>query len=310
LSSEIYPEFTEFEGNAQGFRILTRTEMYRCEGGMRLSKATMGAFTKYPVTAADRKVFVAPESDVSSYAGLKKFGIFTSDLPQFLDISGTLGLPETQKGSARFWRRHPLVFLMEAADDITYNIVDLEDAFTTGELTFEAVESILTEVARCSGSNTTGMTDGEKIAYLRARSIGSAIDACVDAFVDHYAEIMNGTFSGDLIGAGCLRDAFSRIKSMARDRIFTAPRKTELEISGRRIIANVMSGILPVYENLARKNWKAEELSAHSCQLVRALSLDLRDVHDGESALHALADFTSGMTDRYALRISRMLSGA
>lgn len=307
LPAGVRPEFEAFEGNAQGFRIVTRLEMYRREGGMRLSAATLGAFTKYPVTAADLATLGRAESP--PYIGLKKFGLFRSDLPQFQEISRTLGLPEVRLGEARFWRRHPLVFLVEAADDITYNIVDLEDAFTTGELPFEAVEGLLKKVAQAPAASTAGMTGAEQIAYLRARSIGSAIDACVSAFIGHYGEILRGTFSDDLIGASDFAGVFAEIQDLAQNRIFPAPRKTELEISGRRIIDNVMTGLLPVYEDLARRDWNPEALPAHARQLVRALSLDLRDVTDAESALHALADFTSGMTDRYALRISRMLSG-
>lgn len=306
LPPGLRPEFTAFEGNAQGFRILTRLEMYRGTGGMRLSKAVLGAFTKYPVTAVDRAALGAL---ATSCIGLKKFGIFRSDLPQFTDIACTLGLPETVQGGARFWARHPLVFLMEAADDITYNIVDLEDAFTTGELPFEAVRDLLTRFVGEPAPDAERQTAAEQIAHLRARSIGGAIGACVDAFRENYQAIMCGAFQGDLVGASHLAPVFREIRQTAQARIFTAPRKTELEISGYRVIANVMSGLLPVYEDLARNGWAADRLSTRSGQLVRVLALDLRDVTDAETALHALADFTSGMTDRYALRISRMLSG-
>lgn len=307
LPLRLRSEFTAFEGNAQGFRILTRLEMYRGDGGMRLAKATLGAFSKYPVTAMDREAL----SKTPPYVGRKKFGIFQSDLPQFQATADTLGLPKTSHGEAQFWSRHPLVFLMEAADDITYNIVDMEDAFTTGELSFEAVRDALTTVAGHpnSANATTGMTKAENIAYLRARGIGRSVTACAQAFITHYEAIMAGTFSDDLVGASTLGPVFSEIKNIARERIFTAPRKTELEISGYRIIANILSGILPVYEDLAQGAWSDDNLSPHSQQLARALSLDLRDVKDAESALHALTDFVSGMTDRYALRISRMLSG-
>lgn len=302
LPDDLRPQFTEFEGNAQGFRILTRLEMYRGGGGMRLSKATLGAFTKYPVTASAR---LRAMKGGASYIGLKKFGIFQSELSRFAEVADALKLSD--KGGYR--ARHPLVFLVEAADDITYNIVDLEDAFITGELTFDLVREVLLELTGKPNSGAGDATPAETIAHLRARSIGSAIEASVQAFQDNYAAIMEGRFSGDLTGASSLGPAFARIRKMAATRIFTAPRKTELEISGRRIIANVMSGILPVYEELARKGWSPDGLSDHARQLVRALALDLREVRDTESALHGLADFTSGMTDRYALRISRMLSG-
>jgi len=309
IATERSHEFKAFEGNAQGFRILTRLELYRGDGGMLLSNATLGAFSKYPVTAADRQAIVRASPDSSHYVGLKKFGIFQSDVVQFRAIANALGLPEVSENGKQFWRRHPLVFLMEAADDITYNIVDMEDAFTSGELPFEVVQEKLRLTNKKERSSSDGLTEGEQIAQLRAQGIGDAIDACVKVFQENYEAIMDGTFSDDLIGASDLSAAFSEIKKTARDRIFTAPRKTELELSGRRTIANVMSGILPVYEDLAGQKWQVDQLSAHSEQLCRALSLDLRDLTDAESALHALADFTSGMTDRYALRISRMLSG-
>lgn len=303
LPVALHAQFSAFEGNAQGFRILTRLEMYRGEGGMRLTKATLGAFAKYPVTAADRATF----SD--SYIGLKKFGVFQSDLPSFADVAQGVGLLEKNNGAGRYWARHPLVFLMEAADDITYNIVDLEDAFTTGELTYDAVREILLELGPAPSATPADMTPAEDIARRRARCVGYAIDACVQSFIDNYDAIMEGRFSNDLVGASRLGEGFAKIRTMARERIFTAHRKTELEVSGRRIIANVLDGILPVYEELAARNWVADGLSNRSQQLVRALSLDLREVTDAQTALHAMADFTSGMTDRYALRISRMLAG-
>ena len=312
-------QFTAFEGNAQGFRIITRLEMYRGQGGMRLTKATLGAFAKYPVTAADRETLLDTgltggldgglDTALAATASLKKFGIFSPELDLFAEVADSLGLPQTRQGTARVWARHPLVFLMEAADDITYNIVDIEDAFTTGELPAETVRSLLGDLAGHPNLATTGLTAAEEVSWLRARSIGAGIDACTEAFITHYDALMEGRFTGDLVGASRLAAQFDAIREVARSRIFTAPRKTELEISGRRIIGNVMSGILPVYEELAAANWQAEALSTHAQQLVRALSLDLRDASDAAGALHALADFTSGMTDRYALRISRMLSG-
>ena len=118
-----------------------------------------------------------------------------------------------------------------------------------------------------------------------------------------------GKFSKSLLDAGSLSNQFQDIKKLAGERIFTARRKTELEISGHRIIGNVLSGILPVYEQLADKKWDPGSLDEHSKQLSRALSLELRGIESVEQAVHAMTDFVSGMTDRYALRISQMLSG-
>ncbi len=300
-------EFSNFEGNAQGFRILTRLEMYRNDGGMRLSKAMLGAFAKYPVTSAVRDTIVG--TGPAPYVGLKKFGMFRSELDLFENTATSLELPRESHECGTWWRRHPLVFIVEAADDICYNIVDLEDAFTTGELSFETVRNLLQRAANNPNRDVHALSQAEHIALLRALSIGAAIESCFEAFKTNYEAIMAGTYSKSLADDGPSAALFAEMKQLSRDEVYTARRKTELEVSGRRVIANIMSGILPVFEDLARGRWDPDKLKAHNSQLVRAIDLDLRDVTGAEQALHALADFTSGMTDRYAIRIARMLSG-
>lgn len=314
LDPSLREEFCAFEGNAQGFRIIARTEMYRNDGGMRLSKAVLGAFMKYPLSAATKKGLAGDSRKDDGYKeegyfGKKKFGIFNSELPLFEEVADTLQLIRVDVGPYKWWRRHPLVFVVEAADDICYNIVDLEDAFTTGELQFDVVRAALFELADKPNRDTTEMSEAEQIAYLRAVSIGKSIDSCLEAFKENYAAIMAGTFSKSLVEAGKLSGQFATIKKLAGARIFTARRKTELEVSGHRIIGNVLSGILPVYEQLASKGWNKDGLDDHAKQVARALVLDLRGISSAEQALHGMSDFISGMTDRYALRISRMLSG-
>ncbi|GAB5351932.1 Deoxyguanosinetriphosphate triphosphohydrolase [Qipengyuania sp. 483] len=300
-------EFIHFEGNAQGFRIITRLEMYRNEGGMRLSKAMLGAFTKYPVSAAAQAAIVGDGR--APYAGLKKFGLFDSEVDLFLDAAKTLGLPCQSHDAGLWWKRHPLVFIVEAADDICYNIVDLEDAFTTGELSYETVKRLLLKASGNSNKDSSDLNPAEHIAMLRALSIGAAVNACLEAFITHYDAIMAGEFSGSLCEASPMGAVFKEMETLSRDEVFTARRKTELEVSGRRVIENVMSGVIPVFEDLAANDWRYEDLKPHNVQLVRALDLDIRDVTDAGQALHSLADYTSGMTDRYAVRIARMLSG-
>jgi len=309
LDPSLQEEFCNFEGNAQGFRITARTEMYRNDGGMRLSKAVLGAFMKYPHSATTKKELAERKYKADGYFGKKKFGIFNSELSLFEEVSGTLGLPKVEVGQQVWWRRHPLVFVVEAADDICYNIVDLEDAFTTGELQFDVVQKALFDLADRPNRDVTETSEAEQIAYLRAVSIGKGIESCLEAFKSNYAAIMNGTFDKSLVEAGKLNSQFADIKKLAGDRIFTARRKTELEVSGHRIIGNVLSGILPIYEQLAANDWDIQRVDDHSHQVVRALSLDLRDISSVEQALHGMTDFVSGMTDRYAVRISRMLSG-
>lgn len=298
-------EFEQFEGNAQGFRILTRLEMYRNQGGMCLSNAVLGAFAKYPMTAAT-KVALGEET----YVGAKKFGLFETEVDLFAQTAAALGLKaETAPNGQQWWRRHPLVFLVEAADDICYNIVDLEDGYTAGDLSFARVCDLLEDVAIPTNRDQSAYTEFERISYLRARAIGGAVNACVAAFQKYHAAMLAGTYSGELIRDSRLGAGFAAIKAEAHDQLFTAPRKTRLEVRGRNVLRRVLEGLLPVFEALEKVDWQQEKLPDYERQLVRAVALDLRDVVDSTSALHAMTDFVSGMTDRYALEVAGLLSG-
>jgi len=303
LEENRWQEFIEFEGNAQGFRILTRLEMYRNQGGMQLSHGVLGAFTKYPVTAHVKGC------DDSNYCGLKKFGVFDSEWEIFSDVANSLGLPVTTNARGSWCRRHPLVFLVEAADDICYNIVDVEDAYVSGDLRFDTVEGVLSHLAGKKNKLCDNQIEKERVEEMRARGIGAAINACVEAFKEHYEQIMDGTFSGSLIEASAKAEEFLEIKKLARSRIFKGHRKTELEVFGRNVIHRVLDGVFPIFEELRDVSWKNDELSAYSKQVVQALGIDLRDATDSYSALHALTDCVSGMTDRYSVKAAEMLAG-
>ncbi|MEP3122311.1 MAG: dGTP triphosphohydrolase [Nisaea sp.] len=303
LDTGLRHEFKEFEGNAQGFRILTRLELYRNAGGMRLSRGVLGAFTKYPVTAQTRTGLS------TSYCGLKKFGIFESEFEQFEEVANAVGLPAEADAKGVWWRRHPLVFLVEAADDICYNILDLEDAFTSGDFSAETVIGHLEPITGKFSKDRSHMTDPDRIAYARARGIGIAIKACVAAFKDNYQAIMDGTFSDALIDVSEKAEEFKAIKKLARERLFTSPRKTELEVQGRNVVHRVLDGVSEVYVKLHAANWQAEDLDSYHRQLIKAAGIDIRDVDSPYSALHSLSDYVSGMTDRYAVKIAKMVSG-
>ncbi|WP_202903884.1 dGTP triphosphohydrolase [Halocynthiibacter namhaensis] len=316
IDDNLRPEFMEFEGNAQGFRILTRLEMYRNEGGMRLSHGVLGAFSKYPVTADVQRIIEDHTKEIHGsdfkkhlYCGLKKFGVFHSEAEQFHSYAKILGLPQENHDGHQFYRRHPLVFLVEAADDICYNIIDLEDAFTSGDLSYQDVRDLLSPLSAFSTDRRDGSTEAEHISHLRALAIGGAVFACIQAFKAKYGDIMSGKFSDGLVDVSDKSDTFAAIKTIANQQLFTSARKTKLEVSGRATIHNVLNGITPVYAALQDKGWDKGKLGDYEKQVARALELDLRDVTDSYSALHSMADFTSGMTDRYAVKMSRMLSG-
>jgi dGTPase len=242
-------EFEAFEGNAQGFRILTRTEMYKDEGGLRLALGSLGAFSKYPVSALCR-AHVGTDGIVNGtvYSGLKKYGLFENDVLTFNLIADNLGLPKFDAVNAagevvgQWWRRHPLSLLMEAADDICYNIMDLEDAYLAGDITFEQVLSLLTKLIARSNKVYPEHGEVETISLHRALAIRGSISSCVEAFKDHYHEIMAGNFSISLVEASNKANEFSEIRQTAKSRIFQAPRKTELEVYGRNVVFRALAG--------------------------------------------------------------------
>ncbi len=273
---------------------------------MRLSKAMLGAFTKYPATA--RTSTDLYDRNTNSYVGLKKFGIFQSEYELFEEVARSLELPEEHHNSGNWWKRHPLVFVVEAADDICYNIVDLEDAYATGELSFESVSSLLHRASGSTNRDTSQLNKTEHIALLRALSIGKSIESCFEAFKSHYTSIMDGSFSGSLTEYSSMKDIFQEMGKITKEKVFTARRKTELEITGRQIIRNVMTGILPVFEDLSNNNWNQEKINPHNKKIVRALDIDTRHINNIYDALHSLADFTSGMTDRFSVRASQILN--
>ncbi|NRP13715.1 Deoxyguanosinetriphosphate triphosphohydrolase [Aliiroseovarius sp. xm-m-379] len=314
-------EFTAFEGNAQGHRIVTRLEMYRGEVGMDLSHAVIGAFSKYPMSASTSAAIQKAKEDEGVpadevkrhiYAGAKKFGFFEGERVTFAKTAQALGLiEETGPDGQSWWRRHPLVCLVEAADDICYNIVDLEDGFTAGDLSFDEVRALLLPLIQTKPNDDDlgAHREYEKISHFRAMAIGGAIWASFEAFKAHYDAIMAGQYSGELIDDSQLGEEFRKIRNVAGKQLFVAPRKTKLEVRGRNVIRRVLDGILPVFNALQACNWEASNLPEYEQKLTRALDLDLRGIESEYSALHVMADYVSGMTDRYAVEVAKLVSG-
>lgn len=298
-------EFEHFEGNAQGLRIAGRLEFSRQEGGMRLSYATLGSFLKYPCTRVVRDKVL--DGGPAPYAGLKKFGVFEEDAELLAEICAATGMIAEPGG---WFRRHPLAFLVEAADDICYRIMDIEDAAAVGDLDRSDVAGALEDITgKRNREEDAAMPLRERVGLLRALAIGAATEAAVDAFMENYDAIMAGEFDGDLVGASSKADAFGQLQKLSVERIFVARRKTELEVAGRQVLHRILDHFHGLYTDLAACGWQADGLDGHWKQLIRAVDLDLRGVEDAATAMHSLADFVSGMTDRYAVKVRDMVAG-
>jgi dGTPase len=304
LSRKQLNDFTNFEGNAQGFRIITKLEYYLLEGGMRLTYATLGTFLKYPWT-----------SDSLASAGKKKYGCSQSEQEILTEIATELG--SIQQGETA-WCRHPLAYLMEAADDICYALIDLEDGIEMGFLTYDEVVKILKTVVSfdeissfhptCEGNDLRS----RKIAIARGRAMNVLIDGVVDTFIQQKDDLLNGSFQyEDLIEAcgGKVKQCIKMAKSIAKRKIFSNPRKLQLEIGAYAIVEILLDSFIK-----AAYAFKVHE-EGEPLPFKHGRMLELMGSHKPKkswslyhSYMHVL-DFISGMTDNHATHIAKQIRG-
>ncbi len=214
IGGERPEDFRNFDGNAQGFRIFTQLEDSKWEGGLRLTYGVLGALAKYPIASN-----VAPRD---KYIGQHKFGFFQSEELYFFEIADKIGLIQRNAGIP-YWCRHPLAFLVEAADDICYAIIDIEDGFELGYLTFQEAKEVLRPIAP-NALLTSSMAPSEKIGKLRAVAIGNLIEECVNVFVDNEDELLNGSFQSSLVKSMRYEREFNDAKEIGRRKVYNAER--------------------------------------------------------------------------------------
>lgn len=297
LSDAQWNDLVHFEGNANAFRLLTHRFNGRRPGGFAMTYSTLASIVKYPFE--------------SSLAGNKnKFGFFSSEKEDFIKVATELGMLSHpgSNGETRF-SRHPLVYLVEAADDICYQVMDLEDAhklriITTAEVTdlfkgfFEGerlkrIEHILSTVD----------DPNEKVAYLRSSVIGTLVGECARAFVVHEEEILAGRFNRPLLEAIATlpREGYRHCSAMAWAKIYRAGDVVDIELAGNRIITFLLEKLIHAVR-FPELNYSGLLLSKVPNQYdVRASDLF--------GKIQAVLDHVSAMTDVYALDLYRKLNG-
>lgn len=291
LSAEQAEDLRHFAGNAQGFRILTQLENYRGDGGLRLTHATLGAFMKYTVPAARL------DAD-SAHAGRRKPGYFESERPYVSEMSAALGLPEQT--------RHPLVYLTEAADDICYAIVDLEDGHDAGLLDYRDAADVLAAIAGSAPDRTLGRAD--QLRKLRGIAIGRVIDAVGEAFVAAEPALLRGEPCAELCGATPLGPLLQEAKALAARQIFTAPSVVERLLGGQRVLGALLDELSCVVDELERVGFERAALRGRAASVAHLLG-EGRAPASRYEALLGVTDFVSGLTDRGAIALSRSLTG-
>ena len=301
LTTDQQLDLLSFEGNAQGLRTLTQLEYHQFQGGMRLTYATLGSFLKYPWLA---------NNPLAKSKG--KYGALQSDKEILAQIAERLGL--IQLGNYH-WCRHPLVYLMEAADDICYAIIDLEDGVELGILDEADVLDLLAPIiGKVGDPDRTSLTDGyfstRRLALLRGKVIDYLVNACAQAFIEQEQALLRGELEGDLIAFAdpTAQQIIGDAKQMARQRIFSSPQRHRSELGASAMLEKILDGFVPAaLEVGACKNDKV----SFKAQKYLAL-MGTHQPEIGVSPYIALCqtmDFIAGMTDKYAVTLAGQLNG-
>ena len=294
LSKRQWADLVNFEGNANSFRLLTHQFVGRRQGGFAMTYSTLAAMVKYPRTS----MLAEPDHP--------KFGFFESEEPLYRRIAAELGIPELEPG--RF-ARHPLVYLMEAADDICYQIMDIEDAHRLAILSLDEVASLFLgffgeeDAARMRRGMGHLDDPNEKVGYLRSNVIGALVGDCARVFAENETSLLRGELEGSLIDQASprLREGYGRCAAIARKKIYMASDVIDVEIAGNRIITYLLNSLMEAVIHPER-NFSRLLLETVPGQYdIGSDSLYTR--------IQGVLDHVSGMTDVYALNLFRKLNG-
>jgi dGTPase len=279
-------DLTNFEGNAQSLRVLTRLQMSNRPGGMRLTAATLGALVKYP------RGSIAPES--SPY---RKHGFFQDDAMFFNSIFEHAGRVADEFGQ---YSRHPLALLSEAADDICYAVIDLEDGCKAGLIPLPEALGILENIS--SGSTgSDDMPSSDRLSMGRAMVINELVTQSANVFRSNIECILDGTFDGSLVKQIPAAKAYAAAKQIACEQVFNSERVLELEATGYRAI----QGLMQILTTAAL----AEKPTGYDSHVRKLARLRIEDDQSLYQRLLMCTDKVSGMTDRYCIELFRKLSG-
>lgn len=300
LSPELWNDITHFEGNANAFRLLAHRFKGRRDGGFVMTYTTLASIVKYPFASA------------LAEKGHGKFGFFNTEADIFCRIADDLGIiRKSADDCPAEYARHPLVYLVEAADDICYEIMDIEDAHKLKIVTYEETKRLFLDFFDEMGQNHIMQRihdeeitdDNEKVIYMRACVINALERACVDAFMRHEDEIMRGEFSGSLIDSidDRLVKAYRNCTELSKKRIYKSKPVLDVELSGFKIMDSLMEVMTEAAVNPQR---------FYSRQLISRVSSQYDiSAPDLETRIMAVIDYISGMTDVYALDIYQKING-
>ena len=297
LSSMEWDDIIHFEGNANAFRLLTHQFLGRRKGGFVMTYSTLASIVKYPYSSQLAK-------------GKPKFGFFTSEARDFQRIAEELGIKKlSEEGEPLKYARHPLVYLVEAADDICYQMMDIEDAHKLKLLTTEEVKALFYQFfdenreKRAEEVYKIVTDTNEQIAYLRASVIGILIDECTRVFMENEEAILNGEFEGTLIKSikPELREAYKHCSKVSLEKIYRSRDVLDIELAGFHVISTLLELMIDAVLSPEK---------AYSQLLISRVSSQY-DINSPTlyGKIQAVLDYLSGMTDVFALDLYRKIKG-
>lgn len=303
LNEKEWADVTKFEGNAQGFRLLNKGNYQ----GLQLTAASRAAFSKYPRESVIDNI----EVDRCSH---KKYGFFQSEKSFFVEVAEQTGLISLAPGEEAIWVRHPLAFLVEAADDICYHLIDLEDGCRLGlvplEETIALYAGIIKDKFRPDKLKKIRNPE-EKIGLLRAMAIGELIDQCVTLFLEKEEEILFGRFDASLTSLIESKIMLDKIKAVSIEKIYRSRTVLETEAAGFEVITGLLEAITSA---VYAKRFSKEQYSSQMKSIIRLLPMDfqerlsLSDVSIYEILMESI-DIVASMTDTYAISFYRKIKG-
>ena len=299
LTAKEYQDLIDFEGNANGLKILTENRE-GVQGGLRLSYATLGAFIKYPKESLPKN----PTLHVAD----KKYGFFQSETEAFLDIVEELGLLKKSKTNAISYHRHPLTFLVEAADDICYTIIDFEDGINLGLIEEEFALEYLIKLVKNSIDTKKYHSlkfKKDRVSYLRALAINTLINEAVDIFLSNEEAILQGSFSTSLLDKCAYEAQINDILKISISKIYKSQEVTEKEVAGYKIIADLLDVFVT-----ALNNYQIGKSTNYDTLLLNLLPEEFRvDTNSSYERIMAICTYVSRMSDSYAIRIHKKIQG-
>lgn len=298
LTNKQYQDLIDFEGNANGFKILTESKN-GVDGGLRLSYATLGAFTKYPKESLPKK----PSNHIAD----KKYGVFQSEKEFFADVATELGLEQRGAEGNTSYARHPLTYLVEAADDICYTIIDFEDGINLGLIEEEIALEYLINLVK--GSINTEKYHGlskssDRLAYLRSLAINTLIAEAAETFISNEKALLNGTFSQALLEKSAFKAQIKDILTISIHKIYKSNEVIEKEIAGYNILTTLLDAYTTALENNAKGT--ARHYDKLLIANMGALNGDSRTTYD---YLIDCCNHISKLTDGSALQIFKKIKG-